>query len=128
MTERIPAEVFCLAELLSDEMVARGWTTEDVAFRIGCGDADEFRKNLLAIDLLMCVQDDNLLVGDRIFDALTEVFEVDPMFFRNIDTAWRNHPDRRSPFKPPDCIFGPISLRAASHVESAAHAEGAAQK
>src|ERR1700744_768683 len=29
MTERIPAQVFCLAELLSDEMVERGWTTDD---------------------------------------------------------------------------------------------------
>lgn len=110
--ERIPAEVFCLAELLSDEMQARGWRTEDVAARMS-GTVDELARNLLAMDLLMCVQKDGLLVGDRMFDALTEVFGVDPMFFRNIDRAWREAPpDRRQPFTPPDSIFGPVSRRA----------------
>jgi hypothetical protein len=67
----------------------------------------------------MCVQKDNLLVGDRMFDALTEVFEVDPMFFRNIDRAWREAPaDRRQPFTPPESIFGPVSRRAAFNVVS----------
>lgn len=113
--ERIPAEVFCLAELLSDELMARGWTTTTVALRMG-GDIEETAKNLLAIDLLMCVQDDNLLVGDRLFDGLTKVFEVDSTYFRNIDATWRKHPDRRSPFEPPDAIFGPLSRRAAFHV------------
>lgn len=114
--ERIPAEVFCLAELLCDEMLARGWTTEDVAMRMS-GTVDEFAKNLLAIDLLMCVQKGKLLVGDRMFDALASVFGVDPMFFRNLDAAWRNAPaDRRQPFKPPEAIFGPISRRAAIRV------------
>lgn len=112
-TERIPAEVFCLAELLSDEMEARGWTTEDIALRMG-GTVEDFAKNLLSIDLLMCVQKDKLLVGDRMFDALTAVFDVDPDYFRNLDAVWRKAPpERRSPFKPPDSIFGPISRRSA---------------
>lgn len=113
--ERIPAEVFCLAELLSDELTARGWTTEDIAIRMG-GDIEDFSKNLLAVDLLMCVHKDNLLVGDHLFDALTKVFDVDPMFFRNIDAAWRKHPEQRRPFAPPESIFGPVSRRAAFHV------------
>lgn len=115
MVERIPAEVFCLAELLSDELEARGWTTDDVALRMG-GDVDEICKNLLAVNLIMCVHKDKLLVGDRLFDGLAKVFDVDPMFFRNIDAAWRKHPDRRRPFKPPESIFGPISRRSAMHV------------
>jgi hypothetical protein len=115
MTERIPAEVFCLAELLSDEMSARGWTTDDVALRMG-GDEEQFTRDLLALNLIMCVHKDSLLIGDRLFDALTKVFDVDPMFFRNIDAEWRKHPDRRSPFSPPDEIFGPISRRALFHV------------
>lgn len=113
---RIPAEVFCLAELLSDEMQARGWRTEDVAARMS-ETIDELAKNLLTIDLLMCVQRDNLLVGDRMFDALAEVFEVDSMFFRNIDRAWREAPpERRQPFTPPEGIFGPVSRRAAIQI------------
>lgn len=114
---RDPAEVFCLAEILSDELIARGWTTTDVALRMG-GTAEDVAKNLLAIDLLMCVQRDSLLVGDRLFDGLTRVFDVDPDFFRNIDAAWRKHPDRRNDFTPPEKIFGPISRRAAFHVVS----------
>lgn len=114
MSERIPAQVFCLAELLSDEMVARGWTTTDVALRMG-GDEEQFAKNLLALDILMCVHEDKLLIGDRMFDAMTKVFDVDPMFFRNIDAAWRENPDRRSPFTPPESIFGPVSRRALIH-------------
>lgn len=111
MSERVPAEVFCLAELLSDELVARGWTTDDVALRMG-GDEKQFIKDLLAINLIMCVHKDKLLIGDRLFDGLTRVFGVDPMFFRNIDAEWRKYPDRRSPFEPPESIFGPISRRA----------------
>jgi hypothetical protein len=112
---RTPAEVFCLAELLSDEMIARGWTTEDVAVRMSAT-VDDLAKNLLALDLLMCVHDDKLLVGDRMFDGLTQVFGVDPLFFRNIDAVWREHPDRRSPFTPPEVIFGPTSRRATMQV------------
>jgi hypothetical protein len=115
MTERIPAEVFCLAELLSDEMIARGWTTDDVAARMG-GDEEQFTRDLLALNLIMCVHKDSLLIGDRLFDALTRAFDVDQMFFRNIDAEWRKHPDRRSPFSPPEAIFGPISRRALFHV------------
>ncbi len=106
--ERVPAEVFCLAEFLSDELVARGWTTTDVAIRMGGNVA----KNLLAIDLIMCVQEDSLLIDDALFDDLSRVFEVDSAFFRNIDASWRKHPDRRQPFDPPDIIFGPLSRRA----------------
>jgi len=114
MTERIPAEVFCLAELISDELIARGWTTEDVALRMSAT-PEEMQKNLLTLDLLMCVQRDGLLIGDQMFNGLTRVFDVDPMFFRNIDAQWRKHPDRRSPFTPPETIFGPISRRATIH-------------
>jgi hypothetical protein len=115
MTEAIPAEVFCLAELLAEELMARGWTTEDVALRMSIN-VDELSRNLLAIDLLMCVHRDKLLIGERIFDALTQVFDVDPMFFRNIDAMWRSNPDKRKPFTPPDSIFGPTSRRAAFHI------------
>lgn len=113
--ERIPAEVFCLAELLCDEMTERGWQTEHVASLMS-RNVDDFARNLLTVDLLMCVQRDNLLVGDRMFDALADVFEVDRMFFRNIDAAWRMHPDSRRAFIPPESIFGPISRRSAFNV------------
>lgn len=114
--DRTPAEVFSLAEMLCDEMQERGWQTEDVAFRMG-GTFDDFIKNLLAIDLLMCVQKDKLLVGDRLFNALGAAFNIDHRTLRNLDAAWRRAPPgRRAPFSPPDAIFGPLSRRAAFHV------------
>jgi hypothetical protein len=114
-SERVPAQVFCLAEFLCEEMEARGWRTEDVVARMSA-DADEFVVNLLALDLMMCVQDDKLLVGDRQFAGLAKAFGVSEEFFRNLDDMWRKRPDRRAPFSPPDSIFGPISRRASFHV------------
>ena len=110
-----PVEVFCLAEFLCDEMMARGWTTTDVAIRMG-GDPDQVVKDLLVVDLLMCVHRDSLLPGDRLFDGLAKAFDVDSSYFRNLDAIWRSHPDKRVPFEPPESIFGPISRRMAFHV------------
>lgn len=107
---RIPAEVFPLAEYLSEEMQARGWTTTDVAIQMG-GSCDAVAKNLLAVDLIMCVHSDRLLVGDDLFRGLARAFDVHEDFLRALDATWRQWPDRRSPFEPPDTIFGPISRR-----------------
>ena len=111
MSDRIPAEVFPLAELLGDEMEARGWTTDDVAILMG-GDENKIAKNMLMVMLLLSVQKESLKIGDHTFDELSNAFEVDPMFFRNIDAAWHNAPpDRRQTYSPPEKLFGPISRR-----------------
>lgn len=110
--ERIPAEVFPLAELLGDEMLARGWTTDDVALRMG-GDV---ARNMLMVMLLLSVQREGLTINGATFDQLADVFGVDPMFFRNIDSAWRNAPaDRRQAYSPPEELFGPVSRRGFIH-------------
>lgn len=108
---RIPAEVFPLAELLGDEMEARGWTTDDVAIQMG-GDENEIARNMLVVMLLLSVQREGLAIGDKTLDGLTKAFDVDPEFFRNIDAAWRDAPaDRRQFYSPPEALFGPISRR-----------------
>jgi hypothetical protein len=104
--ERIPAEVFPLAEYLADEMTARGWQTEDVAARM---DGQEFIKDLLCLDILMCVHDDQMLIGDELFGGLAHAFDVNEDYLRNLDRTWRENPDKRVPFKPPESLFGPIS-------------------
>jgi hypothetical protein len=112
---RIPAAVFCLAEHLCDEMLARGWKTQDVAMRMG-GTVDDMARNLLALDLIMCVHKDKLLIGDRLFAGLARAFDVPEELFRNLDKAWRDAPaETRQPFDPPESIFGPISRRALIH-------------
>lgn len=110
MATHVPAEVFCLAESLSDEIIARGWTTEDVAVRMCTSRGPAM--DLLIIDMLMCVQDDGLLIDEETFDGLARAFDVDPQFFRNLHAIWTQWPDRRSPFEPPESIFGPTSRQA----------------
>ena len=105
------AHAFSLAECLSDEMIERGWTTEDVVRHMNTG--RDPAMDLFCLDLLMCVQDDRILINSVTFDGLTRAFGVDPDFFRNMDAAWRRAPkEAREPFNPPEQIFGPISRRA----------------
>jgi hypothetical protein len=104
-----PAEVFSLAEYISDELQARGWTTENAVIRMGVGSSDEFAKTLFELGLMLCVQRDNLHWRDKLLSKLASAFDVSEGFLRNLDTSWRKWPDRRSPFEPPECIFGPIS-------------------
>lgn len=110
MNERVPAQVFCLAEFLYDEMVERGWTTEKVAVRMHTKHGAAM--DLFCLDLMMCVQDDNLILDDDLFNGLGRAFDTDPQTFRNIHEEWLTHPDRRSPFEVPEEIFGPTSRRA----------------
>jgi hypothetical protein len=108
-TKRVPAQAFCLGEMLYDEMVARGWRTEDAAARMKTSRGD---LDLFMLDLIMCVPEEKLLIPDDVFEGLGRAFEVDPQLFKNFHQAWLDAPpERRSPFKVPDEIFGPISRR-----------------
>ena len=115
MVERAPAEVFSLAEMLCDEMTARGWTTDDVALRMGGRTADAIARDVLVVALLISVQKDGLLIGDGTFAGLARAFDVSEEYLRNIDAGWRRWPDRRSPFEAPEALFGPIFRRSTIH-------------
>ena len=104
-----PAEVFCLAEHLYDEMKARGWTTESVAVRMGTRNGAAM--DLFCLDLVMAVQDDGLIIDAEMFEGLARAFGVSAEFFRSLHEAWLSHPDRRSAFECPEDIFGPASRR-----------------
>lgn len=112
MSERIPAEVFSLAEFLADEMLERGWTTLDVAVRMG-GTVDEMARNQLVVGLILSVQDDKLLLSDENFNDLARAFDVSADYFRNLDAGWRKHPDRRVPFEPSHRLFTAAENRSA---------------
>ncbi len=110
MTDWIPAQVFSLAEFLYDELVERGWKTEDAAIRMGTkGGA---AMDLFMLDLLLCCPEEKFIIADEIFAGLGRAFGGDPDYFRRIDKQWHDHPERRSPFEVPDEIFGPTSRRA----------------
>jgi hypothetical protein len=110
MSDR-PAEVWPLAAFLVEEMEARGWRSIDVAMRMGATNVDGLARNLLALDLLLCVQNDGLLVGDRMFGNLARAFDVSEDYFRNLDAAWRNAPpESHVEWKCPETMFDPVSL------------------
>ena len=105
------AHAFSLAECLSEEMIERGWTTEDVVCPPICK-PDAIRPLIFAASIFSCAcRTDNLLIDPITFDGLTRAFGVDPDFFRNMDAAWRRAPKevRAAIVDPPEQIFGPIS-------------------
>ncbi len=117
-TPSVPVEVCPLAMFLCEEMEARGWKTDDVAIRMGGATVSDIARDLLAFNLIISVQSDALILRDEDFDALSLAFGVSAEMFRNLDKAWRNHPDRRAAFTPPESIYGPASRRSMLRVVS----------
>lgn len=103
------AEVFSLSEYISDELIARGWKTEDAAVRMKTDRGAAL--DLFVLDVIMCVPDEKLIIDDDVFEGLGRAFDVSADFFRNLHRVWTENPDKRSPFDVPDHIFGPTSRR-----------------
>ena len=104
----VPAEVFWVGEYLCEEMEARGWTTGDVALRMGGRTAYDIGLDQLSFELLLCAQDEQVAVTDGIFAKLDKAFGVSAGFFSRLHEPWVTYPDRRSRFSgPDDTIFGP---------------------
>lgn len=95
-------EVYSLADYLSEELEARGWTTSDLAFRM----PGDYVRNKLKADLFLAVQSDGLLLDDGTCAAFADALGVSPELLRNLDTLWREHSDIRVPFTPPESVFG----------------------
>lgn len=107
--QRIPAEVHPLASFLYEEMKERGWTTDDVAARMGGMSEVHVGRDLLSVMLILAVQKDSLLIGDDLFEKLASAFETSEFFLRDLDEEWRKWPDRRVPFECPDDAYGPVA-------------------
>jgi plasmid maintenance system antidote protein VapI len=85
MSERVP-HAYPLGEFLQEEMDARGWTTTDVAMRMG---GDDISKNLFRLEMTLAVHDPNLLLNADMANDLEMAFNIPAEFFLNIDAAWR---------------------------------------
>ena len=48
--------------------------------------------------------------------AYLRLFDVSEEYFRNLDKVWRDNPSRRSEWKCPESLFGPISRRSLIHI------------
>ena len=112
-----PAEVFSLAETLSDEMLERGWKSSDVAARMATG-RDPRIDQLCVEFVLACPDEDGLIIDAETFDGLARAFDVNAAFFRNIDAMWRKWPDRRSRFEAPEHLFDGASLATKATAEN----------
>ena len=110
MTSRAPAEVFCMQSFVAEEMIERGWTTEDVAARMNTKQGAAL--DLFYLNIIMCVPDEQLLIEDDFFEGLGRAFDVSPTFFKNLHETWIKYPNRRVAFDAPDELFGPPSRRA----------------
>jgi hypothetical protein len=121
MTERTPAMVFSLAEMLGDEMAARGWTIEDAGARMSENGA---ARDSLILATMMSVQSDGLILTDDFFSGLSRAFDVSEDFFRNIHRQWLAHPSARQPYDAPDELFGPWLRVALTPVSVPAAREG----
>ena len=75
-------------QIISEELAARGWTSADLARRMG-GDVG---MNRLTIDLLIAVQDRNLALDEQTAFGLAQAFDVSARFFINLDRSWRGLP------------------------------------
>lgn len=73
------------AETIEDELAARGWTTYDLAMRMG-GDVG---VNQLAVDLLLACRWRGCLVGAEMAEQLHRAFGVSAQFWLNLDAAWQ---------------------------------------
>jgi len=87
--QRIPAEVFPPGEYIADELKARGWTTADLARRMG---GDNPGMDQLAIDLLIAVHDKNLILDEQTAFGLGRAFGTSARLWINLDRMWRGLP------------------------------------
>lgn len=88
--ERIPAEVFHVGEFIEDEMAARGWTSLDLALRMGGKTAEEIGLDRLSVDLLCNVHHKDLLMGEKMAAKIAAAFGSSPEYWINLDKAWRD--------------------------------------
>lgn len=76
------------ADVIEEEMRARGWTVEDVARRMG--PASDYGINHLCVDMfLACRRERNIVMDDELAGKLGRAFGVSPQFFVRLHNDWR---------------------------------------
>ena len=81
------AKGFHVWEYIYEEMVARCWTHEELAERMG----GNVSVNLLKLDILQHMRDPRLVVGQRTADKLALAFGNNAETWLRLDAAWRRH-------------------------------------
>jgi hypothetical protein len=100
-----PAETFHPAEYIRDELLKRGWTTDDLVLKHAGGDW----RALMSLNLYMCVQSPGLLFSDDLIGVLADGFDTSHDYWLKLDEQWRRAPERSEKVDMPDAIFGGVS-------------------
>ena len=89
MTEdRVPGETFSPGEFIQDQLDARGWTTADLALRMG-GNIGDIAINQLSVELMIAVKDKNLVMDREAGEGLARGFGTSVEYWENLDRIWR---------------------------------------
>lgn len=73
-----------VADLIDEELAARGWTLDDLAERMG----PEFDRNRCALDILM-LRDRRVKIGDATAGQLAAAFGTSAVLWLHLDRQWR---------------------------------------
>ncbi len=104
MNDRKPVSVFCLAEIVSDELMARKWTTRTLAARIS--DKENYQIKVLALDIFLANgSNDGILLTDKDFNDFAKAFGISKEYFENVHKAWLKNPSWREPFECPEEVL-----------------------
>lgn len=87
MTERISIEVPPVGSYIQEELTARGWTTADLAARMGDTEKERAIWELTLDLLIVCGDRPDILLGQETADALGRGFETSPQYWANLHDA-----------------------------------------
>lgn len=94
-----PAECFPPGEFILDEIEARGWTEEDLAYRMGASTEDEFAQNLLTLHLIIEFPEYKgraTRMGDGVAEQLGKAFGTSAELWANLETSWIEYVNNRN--------------------------------
>jgi hypothetical protein len=80
-----------LAELIEEEMEARGWKIGDLVMNMGPHFTEhDWNVCQLSWEIFIAVREPNILLGDVMAEQLSDAFDVSPKFFTNFHEMWRS--------------------------------------
>lgn len=98
MTNRTIAEAFHPSIFIQDEMDARGWTRDDLAWHMG----GDFSITRISLDFYFAIHDRNMRMGNDWIRGFAKAFGTSEDCFRNLERAWIDHPSSEVPTTAPD--------------------------
>ncbi|AHE52658.1 helix-turn-helix transcriptional regulator [Sphingomonas sanxanigenens] len=78
------------SEVIAEELIARGWTADQLAWRMCDGSAHDFGICRLSLDFYdACGPDEpTMRIGEKSAAKLGKAFGVSPQFFLGLESAW----------------------------------------